>query len=58
MGGVDILLAGVGLSHAIPSFMAAGIVTLTALAKLDTADFEALGVTGPSDRRKLFMLKQ
>jgi SAM domain (Sterile alpha motif) len=58
MGLVATWLSGIGLSHAIPSFKAAGIVTPSALAELDLAHYEALGVTEPTDRRKLFYLVQ
>lgn len=58
MGLVSTWLSGIGLSHAIPSFKAAGIVTPAALAELDLAHYEALGVKDPTDRRKLFYLVQ
>ena len=51
-------LSGIGLSHVIPSFKAAGIVSPKDLAELDLAYYEALGVTEPGDRRKLFYLVQ
>lgn len=51
-------MTGCGLSHAIPNFTAAGIVTPAALAELDLAHYEALGVSSPEDRRKLFYLVQ
>mmetsp|Transcript_27178 Transcript_27178/g.41330 ORF Transcript_27178/g.41330 Transcript_27178/m.41330 type:complete len:132 (-) Transcript_27178:67-462(-) len=58
MGLVSTWLSGIGLSHAIPAFKAAGIVTPAALAELDLAHYEALGVKDPTDRRKLFYLVQ
>jgi len=58
MGLVTTWLSGIGLSHAIPAFKAAGIVTPAALAELDLAFYEALGVEDPADRRKLFYLVQ
>jgi kinesin family protein 2/24 len=58
MGLVATWLSGIGLSHAIPTFKAAGIVTPAALAELDVAHYEALGVKDPADRRKLFYLVQ
>jgi len=58
MGLVSTWLSGIGLSHAIPAFQAAGIVTPAALAELDLAHYEALGVKDPTDRRKLFYLVQ
>lgn len=58
MGLVSTWLSGIGLSHAIPTFKAAGIVTPAALAELDLAHYEALGVKDPTDRRKLFYLVQ
>lgn len=58
MGLVSTWLTGCGLSHAIPNFTAAGIVTPSALAELDLAHYEALGVSSPEDRRKLFYLVQ
>lgn len=51
-------LKGCGLSHAVPNFTAAGIVTPAALAELDLAHYEALGIKSPDDRRKLFYLIQ
>lgn len=41
-----------------PTFQAAGIVTPAALAELDVAHFEALGISDPDERRKLFYLVQ
>lgn len=58
MGLVATWLSGIGLSYALPSFTAAGIVTPSALAELDAIYFEALGVKSPEDRRKLFFLVQ
>jgi Kinesin motor domain len=58
MGLVATWLTGCGLSHAIPNFTAAGIVTPTALAELDLAHYEALGLSTPEDRRKMFYLVQ
>ena len=58
MGLVTTLLNGIGLSNAVPTFQAAGIVTPAALAELDVAHFEALGISDPDDRRKLFYLVQ
>lgn len=58
MGVVSTWLTGCGLSHAIPNFTAAGIVTPDALAELDLAHYEALGIASPDDRRKLFYLVQ
>lgn len=58
MGLVSTWLTGIGLSSVVPTFQAAGIVTPTALAELDVAHFEALGVSDPDDRRKLFYLVQ
>jgi kinesin family protein 2/24 len=58
MGLVATWLSGIGLSYALPSFTAAGIVTPSALAELDAIHFEALGVKNPEDRRKLFFLVQ
>ena len=58
MGLVSTWLNGIGLSSAVPTFQAAGIVTPAALAELDVAHFEALGVSDPDDRRKLFYLVQ
>lgn len=58
MGLVATWLAGCGLSHAVPNFTAAGIVTPAALAELDLAHYEALGVSSAEDRRKLFYLVQ
>ncbi|KAI2504390.1 hypothetical protein MHU86_10069 [Fragilaria crotonensis] len=40
------------------AFRAAGIVTPAALAELDLAHYEALGISNPADRRKLFYLVQ
>ena len=42
MGLVATWLNGIGLSSAVPTFQAAGIVTPAALAELDVAHFEAL----------------
>lgn len=58
MGLVATWLSGCGLSHAVPNFTAAGIVTPAALAELDLAHYEALGVSSAEDRRKLFYLVQ
>ncbi len=58
MGLVSTWLNGIGLSSAVATFQAAGIVTPAALAELDVAHFEALGVSDPDDRRKLFYLVQ
>jgi hypothetical protein len=58
MGLVATWLSGIGLSSAVPTFQAAGIVTPDALAELDVAHFEALGISDPDDRRKLFYLVQ
>ena len=58
MGLVATWLNGCGLSHAVPNFEAAGIVTPAALAELDLTHYEALGVSSPEDRRKLFYLVQ
>ena len=58
MGLVATWLSGIGLSSAVPTFQAAGIVTPAALAELDVAHFEALGISDPDDRRKLFYLVQ
>jgi hypothetical protein len=58
MGLVATWLSGIGLSNAVPTFQAAGIVTPDALAELDVAHFEALGILDPDDRRKLFYLVQ
>ena len=58
MGLVATWLSGCGLSHAVPNFTAAGIVTPAALAELDLAHYEALGVKSADDRRKLFYLVQ
>lgn len=58
MGLVATWLSGIGLSHAIPSFKAAGIVSPKDLAELDLAHYEALGISEPADRRKLFYLVQ
>ena len=58
MGLVTTWLNGIGLSNAVPTFQAAGIVTPAALAELDVAHFEALGISDPDDRRKLFYLVQ
>eukprot|EP00934_Nitzschia_sp_Nitz4_P002179 Nitzschia sp. Nitz4//scaffold157_size52427//330//3656//NITZ4_006835-RA/size52427-augustus-gene-0.58-mRNA-1//-1//CDS//3329537440//2179//frame0 len=58
MGLVATWLNGIGLSSAVPTFAAAGIVTPAALAELDVAHFEALGIADPDDRRKLFYLVQ
>jgi hypothetical protein len=58
MGLVSTWLNGIGLSSAVPTFQAAGIVTPAALAELDVAHFEALGISDPDDRRKLFYLVQ
>jgi SAM domain (Sterile alpha motif) len=58
MGLVATWLSGIGLSSAVPTFQAAGIVTPDALAELDVAHFEALGILDPDDRRKLFYLVQ
>eukprot|EP00978_Attheya_sp_CCMP212_P018911 scaffold52289_cov51-Attheya_sp.AAC.6 len=58
MGLVSTWLNGIGLSHAVPSFQAAGIVTPSALAKLELVHYEALGVKEPNDRKKLFYLVQ
>ncbi|CAB9502396.1 Kinesin-like protein KIF2A [Seminavis robusta] len=58
MGLVATWLTGCGLSHAIPNFTAAGIVTPAALAELDLAHYEALGISSPEDRRKIFYLVQ
>lgn len=51
-------LQGIGLQYAVPIFVAAGIDNPSALAELDVTYFEALGVTDPEDRRKLFFLVQ
>jgi Kinesin motor domain/SAM domain (Sterile alpha motif) len=58
MGLVSTWLSGIGLSSAVPTFQAAGIVTPAALAELDVTHFEALGISDPDDRRKLFYLVQ
>mmetsp|Transcript_28287 Transcript_28287/g.68815 ORF Transcript_28287/g.68815 Transcript_28287/m.68815 type:complete len:734 (+) Transcript_28287:93-2294(+) len=58
MGLVATWLTGIGLSSAVPTFHAAGITTPSALAELDVNHFEALGVSDPNDRRKLFYLVQ
>ena len=58
MGLVATWLSGIGLGHAIPSFKAAGIVSPKDLAELDLVHYEALGVSEPADRRKLFYLVQ
>jgi hypothetical protein len=58
MGLVSTWLNGIGLNNAVPTFQAAGIVTPAALAELDVAHFEALGISDPDDRRKLFYLVQ
>ena len=58
MGLVSTWLNGIGLGHAIATFKAAGIVTPSALAELDISHYEALGVSDPADRRKLFYLVQ
>jgi hypothetical protein len=58
MGLVSTWLNGIGLSRAVSTFQAAGIVTPAALAELDVAHFEALGISDPDDRRKLFYLVQ
>lgn len=58
MGLVSTWLNGIGLSSAVPTFQAAGIVTPAALAELDVAHFEALGISDPDERRKLFYLVQ
>ena len=58
MGLVATWLNGIGLTYAVPSFVAAGIDTPEALAELSVSHFEALGVTDAEDRRKLFFLVQ
>ncbi|CAJ1896696.1 unnamed protein product [Cylindrotheca closterium] len=58
MGLVATWLTGIGLSSAVPTFHAAGITTPSALAELDVNHFEALGISDPNDRRKLFYLVQ
>ena len=58
MGLVSTWLHGIGLGYAFPAFRAAGIVTPAALAELDLAHYEALGIKDPADRRKLFYLVQ
>jgi kinesin family member 2/24 len=58
MGHVKTWLTGIGLGYAVPNFEAAGIVTPRALAELNVAHFESLGVDNPDDRRKLFFLVQ
>jgi hypothetical protein len=58
MGLVTTWLSGIGLDHALENFKAAGIVTPSALAELEVAHFEALGVREPNERRKLFYLIQ
>ena len=58
MSVVSIWLDGCGLGHAIPNFTAAGIVTPDALAELELDYYEALGISSPEDRRKLFYLVQ
>ena len=58
MGLVSTWLNGIGLGYAFPAFRAAGIVTPAALAELDLAHYEALGISDPADRRKLFYLVQ
>lgn len=58
MGLVTTWLSGIGLDHALENFKAAGIVTPSALAELEVAHFEALGVKEPNERRKLFYLIQ
>jgi kinesin family member 2/24 len=58
MGLVSTWLNGIGLGYAFPAFRAAGIVTPSALAELDLAHYEALGIVSPDDRRKLFYLVQ
>jgi hypothetical protein len=58
MGLIATWLSGIGLAHCIPSFKAAGIVSPKDLAELDLAHYEALGVSEPADRRKLFYLVQ
>jgi len=58
MGLVSTWLTGIGLSSAVPTFHAAGITTPSALAELDVNHFEALGISDPNDRRKLFYLVQ
>lgn len=55
---VSTWLNGIGLSSAIPTFEAAGIVTPAALAELEVSHFEALGISDADDRRKLFYLVQ
>ena len=56
---VSTMLKRIGLSYAVPTFEAAGIVTPKALAQLDPLiHFEALGVSDPEDRHKLFLLVQ
>jgi len=57
-GLVNSWLQGIGLADAIPKFQAAGITSPSALAELDVAFFEGLGVEKASDRRKLFFLVQ
>jgi hypothetical protein len=51
-------LNGIGLEYAVATFEAAGIVTPNALAELNVAHFEALGIKEAEDRRKLFYLTQ
>jgi kinesin family protein 2/24 len=58
MGLVSTWLNGIGLGYAFPAFRAAGIVTPAALAELDLAHYEALGISDAGDRRKLFYLVQ
>ena len=58
MGLVSTWLAGIGLSHAVPNFRAAGIVSPSDLAELELTHYEALGVSAPGDRKKLFYLVQ
>lgn len=56
MGVVATWLVQGGLGYAVDNFTAAGIVTPDALAELDCTHFEALGVSSPGDRQKLFFL--